>query len=829
MADPTFPDHLPASPDHSPVLPDHLPRAPGPEPEFHDHVVDFLDDDLVVEIEEALEEDQDMNIDEEDPKEDQGMDFENDDEVEEWEDNEDWLIVIDTLPRATTPVRPDTPPLSFVTSGPLLINPIMLPNHQITTLDFLPWIPPTQHKYQHNTYKVGGPSSAAPEAPHPVGRPLSIVASRVALHHQEIGALHVREDRMESVQTKARKVERAIVRDIRWLGQRDDSIQARTLSLVRRVDAFEQKTRDMDMEDMHLLLNSRNQGQLRRNTSTRLRHNIYLQRVDSSAPLLRKASSSLRRSMMNEVDIENLTIEQYLMLTQENQAQGMARTKTGSTTLGRSKVLENKQHPNKLKTNAYFPSRPPCFKPSQPLTKDTHEPLEKYLNNYDLTTPNSHNEDEEVSSDEDVDEWLNVEMSKLLTRQDKEEKEDALIDIIKTVVEECKSIYKEAQMKAPSSRTIKIQGVSFVTEEEEDDSLETLPCQLPPKEINPGSFTLPCTIGNLKLYAMADLGIGVNVMPKSLFEHLKLADLKETSMVVEMADMTKKTPLGIVENILVKIDKREISLGIGKEKVKFDMNGGICHSRVPFKKIYMASSIQEREYCNPLEIENDSHVCLLLEQSTPPCRNESIDTVDSSNDMQELEGSQEDEVGSHLLENVVSRWHIFKPVCVTFKDCEKDCGKWPTCNPDLSFCSGYDAIYEKEENGMLKQWIRKFEIEIEQLANEYDLRVGMKKYTLDDILEKCERFQDTACQWHDEGFEEDKRWESGIEKTCYTSRFVKNETFEVKRYFFKNKKSFVRIIKQLDDAQPLGRVNGSRFMGMIRKEMDEEGRTTRKT
>ncbi|GJV81885.1 hypothetical protein Tco_1517755 [Tanacetum coccineum] len=35
------------------------------------------------------------------------------------------------------------------------------------------------------------------------------------------------------------------------------------------------------------------------------------------------------RNMMNEVDIENLTIEQYLMLTQENQAQGMARTKSG--------------------------------------------------------------------------------------------------------------------------------------------------------------------------------------------------------------------------------------------------------------------------------------------------------------------------------------------------------------------------------------------------------------------------------------------------------------------------------------------------------------------
>ncbi|GJX13594.1 reverse transcriptase domain-containing protein [Tanacetum coccineum] len=288
---------------------------------------------------------------------------------------------------------------------------------------------------------------------------------------------------------------------------------------------------------------------------------------------------------------------------------------SGSTTLERSKVLENKHHPDKPKTNAYFPLLPPCFKPTQPLTRDTHEPLEKDPNDFNLSVPNSHHEDE------DVDEWLNAEMSKHITEQDKDEKEDALIDILKTVVEECKSIYKKAQIKAPSSRTSKLQGISFITEKEEEDNSETLPCQLPPKEMNPGSFTLPYTIGNLKLYAMTDLGAGVNVMPKSLFEHLELADLKETSMVVEMADMTKKALLGIVENILVKIDKFLFHFDF----VVIDMLDGLNET-------------------------------MLL--GTPSCSNESIDTVDSIDDMQELEGSQDDEVGIHLLENVVLRWHV---------------------------------------------------------------------------------------------------------------------------------------------------------------------------
>ncbi|GJR63910.1 phospholipase-like protein [Tanacetum coccineum] len=274
----------------------------------------------------------------------------------------------------------------------------------------------------------------------------------------------------------------------------------------------------------------------------------------------------------------------------------------------------------------------------------------------------------EVSSDEDVDEWLNEELSKRMTGQDKEEEDDTLIDILKTV------------------------GVSFVAEEMENKRmyLQKRSISASINEIKPRKFTL---------FA------------------LLLANLKKTSMV---GDMTKKAPLGIVENIPVKIDKflfysdfvvidtlegpnetillgrpflatihaqidifrGEISLGVGNEKVKFDMNGEICHSRVPLEKIYMASSIQESEYFNPHEMENDDSPA--LEQRTFHYGEEIIDTIDSSSD------SQENEVGSHLSENV-SKWHVCKPVHITFKACEEDCEIWPTCNPDLSFCSGQNV------------------------------------------------------------------------------------------------------------------------------------------
>nr|GEU48144.1 hypothetical protein [Tanacetum cinerariifolium] len=76
--------------------------------------------------------------------------------------------------------------------------------------------------------------------------------------------------------------------------------------------------------------------------------------------------------------------------------------------------------------------------------------------------------------------------------------------------------------------------------------------QFPPKELNPGNFMLPCTIGNFNFYGMADLGASVNVMPRNIFKYVKLGNLRNTNVFVEMADMTKKAPLGIIKEPLAR-------------------------------------------------------------------------------------------------------------------------------------------------------------------------------------------------------------------------------------------------------------------------------------
>ncbi|XP_073064091.1 uncharacterized protein [Primulina eburnea] len=77
---------------------------------------------------------------------------------------------------------------------------------------------------------------------------------------------------------------------------------------------------------------------------------------------------------------------------------------------------------------------------------------------------------------------------------------------------------------------------------------------LPNKCKDPGMFTMPCVIGNLKIErAMLDLGASINVMPYSIYCALNLGPLKETRVVIQLADRSNAYPEGVVEDVLVQV------------------------------------------------------------------------------------------------------------------------------------------------------------------------------------------------------------------------------------------------------------------------------------
>ncbi|KAH9697798.1 hypothetical protein KPL71_023761 [Citrus sinensis] len=89
-----------------------------------------------------------------------------------------------------------------------------------------------------------------------------------------------------------------------------------------------------------------------------------------------------------------------------------------------------------------------------------------------------------------------------------------------------------------------------------EDCTAILENKLPPKLKDPGSFNSPCTIGNCYFdKALCDLGANINLMPFSIFKKLGLGEPKATTVTLQLADRSIKYPRGIVEDVLVKVDK----------------------------------------------------------------------------------------------------------------------------------------------------------------------------------------------------------------------------------------------------------------------------------
>ncbi|XP_019179258.1 PREDICTED: uncharacterized protein LOC109174479 [Ipomoea nil] len=83
-----------------------------------------------------------------------------------------------------------------------------------------------------------------------------------------------------------------------------------------------------------------------------------------------------------------------------------------------------------------------------------------------------------------------------------------------------------------------------------------LQINLPPKLEDPGSFIINITVGNSKQEkAMLDLGASINLMPYFVYLQLGLDKLKPTTMSLELADRSVRYPRGIVEDVLVQVDK----------------------------------------------------------------------------------------------------------------------------------------------------------------------------------------------------------------------------------------------------------------------------------
>jgi len=79
---------------------------------------------------------------------------------------------------------------------------------------------------------------------------------------------------------------------------------------------------------------------------------------------------------------------------------------------------------------------------------------------------------------------------------------------------------------------------------------------MPSKKKDPGSFIIPCNISNLgEEMALANLGASINIIPYTFFQKIGLGEPRPTQMKLQLVDLSVRHPRGILEDVLVKIDK----------------------------------------------------------------------------------------------------------------------------------------------------------------------------------------------------------------------------------------------------------------------------------
>ena len=78
--------------------------------------------------------------------------------------------------------------------------------------------------------------------------------------------------------------------------------------------------------------------------------------------------------------------------------------------------------------------------------------------------------------------------------------------------------------------------------------------KLPPKFKDPGSVTIPCSIGSVSIgKALIELRASINLMSLSMYRRIGNLKIEPTRMTLQLADCSITRPFGVVEDVLVKV------------------------------------------------------------------------------------------------------------------------------------------------------------------------------------------------------------------------------------------------------------------------------------
>ncbi|XP_047264254.1 uncharacterized protein LOC124896656 [Capsicum annuum] len=129
------------------------------------------------------------------------------------------------------------------------------------------------------------------------------------------------------------------------------------------------------------------------------------------------------------------------------------------------------------------------------------------------------------------------------------------------------------------------------------------------KKDDPRAFTIPCTIGTHEFSkSLCDLGANINLMSFVIYKKLGIATLTPTSMQILMEDQSIKRLVGILFDVLVKVDKFMWVYSTGKAIVDLDlgeMKFRVQKNKVSFKICKSKKQTVELQVVSVVDVENE--------------------------------------------------------------------------------------------------------------------------------------------------------------------------------------------------------------------------------
>ncbi|GKD43575.1 MAK10-like protein [Tanacetum coccineum] len=168
-------------------------------------------------------------------------------------------------------------------------------------------------------------------------------------------------------------------------------------------------------------------------------------------------------------------------------------------------------------------------------------------------------------------------------------------EIPNSSIGQCKAIFTDNEAprdEISSNGTNELHGVFFISDDNvmvskkmDEGQSGVLSCQLPLKEL------------------MENVLVKINkfVFPTDFVSIDMSGDPNET--------MILGRPFLATIHAQINVIRGEISIGIGEDKIMFDINRNIHHHTIHVEKVYMANYIQEEESLYPLELSKDLFSC----------------------------------------------------------------------------------------------------------------------------------------------------------------------------------------------------------------------------